>query len=418
MFQNIKVDIIYYKTATDFEMEFNLCGCCRMRLLTDKAPDRKSMVHNLARAVSRSRVIIIVGSLFGEEGVLSTVAGAIGKTLVPIDNKLYGIADNSEISVISGATPLVTPDGYFGGCIIESGPQSMILLSDSKSVRKTIMTSLIHPYIEELCATELKAKAESTTQKPQSAESSEPLAAENPAVPPVPVTVTPAAPPVPEIPVTPPVLTEPDITAGAGEITDLFSSSESTGDPKPETEEPAESKQADDIYIADEEDEDVTVEQAQPIPEPAASAASQPTEAEVKPLSSFATAEKDGVSLDGGMIFETDDYRSAARDAFVTDDEDSDFYIEPEKFRRGNARRDNELYSLNINETQHYHIDDEQPDLPRSFFRENLALIIVLLVLLLLTAVLCYCIFVVPAKSGEASAEYLKNIFNVLFGRQ
>ena len=135
MFQNIKVDIIYYKTATDFEMEFNLCGCCRMRLLTDKAPDRKSMVHNLARAVSRSRVIIIVGSLFGDEGVLSTVAGAIGKPLSPIDNKLYGISEGGEISIISGATPLVTPDGFFGGCIIESGQQSMILLSDSKSVR-------------------------------------------------------------------------------------------------------------------------------------------------------------------------------------------------------------------------------------------------------------------------------------------
>ena len=30
MFQNLKVDVIYYKTNTDFEMEFNLCGCCRM----------------------------------------------------------------------------------------------------------------------------------------------------------------------------------------------------------------------------------------------------------------------------------------------------------------------------------------------------------------------------------------------------
>ena len=38
----MKVDVIYYKTNTDFEMEFNLCGCCRMRLLTDKAPDRKT----------------------------------------------------------------------------------------------------------------------------------------------------------------------------------------------------------------------------------------------------------------------------------------------------------------------------------------------------------------------------------------
>ena len=234
MFQNIKVDIIYYKTATDFEMDFNLCGCCRMRLLTDKAPDRKSMVHNLARAVSRSRVIIIVGSLFGDEGVLSTVAGAIGKPLSPIDNKLYGISEGGEISVINGATPLVTPDGYFGGCIIESGPQSMILLSDSKSVRKTIMSTLIHPYIEELCATELKAKAENTVQKPQPAE--------------------PAAPPVPEIPVVPPTPAEPDILPAAEEITDLFSSSESAGETEPEEAEP-ESVQPEDIIIPDDEDE-------------------------------------------------------------------------------------------------------------------------------------------------------------------
>ena len=387
MFQNIKVDIIYYKTATDFEMEFNLCGCCRMRLLTDKAPDRKSMVHNLARAVSRSRVIIIVGSLFGDEGVLSTVACEIGKPLSPIDNKLYGISEGGEISVINGATPLVTPDGYFGGCIIESGPQSMILLSDSKSVRKTIMSTLIHPYIEELCATELKAKAENTVQKPQPAE--------------------PAAPPVPEIPAVPPTPAEPDILPAAEEITDLFSSSESAGETEPEEAEP-ESVQPEDIIIPDDEDEeDVTVEQAQPIPE-----------SEEKPLSSFTTAEKDGVLLDGGMIFETDDYRSAGNDAYITDDEESDFYIAPEKLRRSHTRRNNELYAPDADENRYYHIDDEQPELPRSFFKENLALIIVLAALLIITAVLSYCIFVVPAKSGVASGEYLRNIFDTLLGRQ
>lgn len=399
MFQNIKVDIIYYKTATDFEMEFNLCGCCRMRLLTDKAPDRKSMVHNLARAVSRSRVIIIVGSLFGDEGVLSTVAGAIGKPLSPIDNKLYGISEGGEISVINGATPLVTPDGYFGGCIIESGPQSMILLSDSKSVRKTIMSTLIHPYIEELCATELKAKAENTVQKPQPAE--------------------PAAPPVPEIPVVPPTPAEPDILPAAEEITDLYSSSESVAEPAPEEAEP-ESVQPEDIIIPDDEDEeDVTVEQAQPIPEPVAPSAPQPIpESEEKPLSSFTTAEKDGVLLDGGMIFETDDYRSAGNDAYITDDEESDFYIAPEKLRRSHTRRNNELYAPDADEIRHYRIDDGQPELPRSFFKENLALIIVLAALLIITAVLSYCIFVVPAKSGVASGEYLRNIFDTLLGRQ
>lgn len=398
MFQNIKVDIIYYKTATDFEMEFNLCGCCRMRLLTDKAPDRKSMVHNLARAVSRSRVIIIVGSLFGDEGVLNTVSGAIGKPLSTIDNKLYGIADGNNISVINGATPLVTPDGYFGGCIIESGPQSMILLSDSKSVRKTIMTTLIHPYIEELCATELKAKAESTAQKPQPAE--------------------PVTPPVPEIPVVPPTPAEPDILPTAEEITDLFSSSESAPEAEPETEESDNSVQTEDISISDDEDdEDVTVEQAQPIPEPAAPAAPQPTEAEGKPLTSFATAEKDGVSLDGGMIFETDDYRSAAKEAYVSDDVDSDFYIPAEKLNRI-SRRDDEPYSMNVNENMNFHADGELPEPSRSFFRENIAVIAVLILLLLITAVLCYCIFIVPSKTGVTSGDYLRNIFNVLFGKQ
>ena len=159
MFQNIKVDIIYHKSNTDFEMEFNLCGCCRMRLLTAKTPDKKTLVHSLARAVSRSRVIMIVGELFGEGSVVDIVAAATGSKTEIADNKKYGIDSNVDIKIISGSVPLVTSEGYFGGCIIEKGPQTMILLSDNKNVRKSIMHSLIHPYIEELCALDLKDKA-------------------------------------------------------------------------------------------------------------------------------------------------------------------------------------------------------------------------------------------------------------------
>ena len=96
MLQNLKVDIVYYRTNTDFELEFNLCGCCRMRLLTDKAPDRKTLVHDLARAVSRSRVIIISGNLFGEDGIMDITARAISKTLTEIDNKRYGISGGEK----------------------------------------------------------------------------------------------------------------------------------------------------------------------------------------------------------------------------------------------------------------------------------------------------------------------------------
>ncbi len=150
MIQNLKVDVIYHLTPSDFEMEFNLCGCCRMRLLNDKTNDKKSFVRALARDVARSRVIMACGPLFGADGMISIVATAIGNGLSICDNKTYGIKGDDEIHIINGSTPLVTPDGYFGGCIIESGPQTIILLTENRAFRKSILQTLIHPYIEEI----------------------------------------------------------------------------------------------------------------------------------------------------------------------------------------------------------------------------------------------------------------------------
>lgn len=150
MQQNIKVDVIYYLSPSDFEMEFNLCGCCHMRLLNEKTQDRKELVKSLAKAVSRSKIILMCGPLFDENGLINIVSTAIGRTTEVINNADYGINYDDKISVIEGSTPLVTPDGLFGGCIIESGPQAIIVLSENKSVRKTIMNNLIHQYIYEL----------------------------------------------------------------------------------------------------------------------------------------------------------------------------------------------------------------------------------------------------------------------------
>lgn len=163
MMQNIKTDIIYYKTNTDFELEFSICGCCRMRLLTDKVANTKNLIPSMARAVSRSRIILIIGNLFGDDGIISLASRAIGKKLTTINNSDFGIADNSEIKIISGSTPLVSPQGIFGGCIIESGPQTLVLLTESKSVRKSIMNTLIYPYVTELAAQLYKESAEKET---------------------------------------------------------------------------------------------------------------------------------------------------------------------------------------------------------------------------------------------------------------
>ena len=165
--QNLKLDIIYHQTPSDFELEFNLCGCCRMRLLSDKTTDKKSFIKALARDVSRSRVIIVSGPLFNDDGLINLVTRAIGSTLYLCDNKAFGIKSNEPIHIISGSTPLVTPDGYFGGCIIESGPQTIVLLTENKAFRKAIMQSLIHPYIEEISYTPTKTTIVEPVQEPE-----------------------------------------------------------------------------------------------------------------------------------------------------------------------------------------------------------------------------------------------------------
>lgn len=153
MIQNMKVEIIYYSIGSDFEMEFNLCGCCRMRLLTDKTETQVEFVKSIARAVKRSKVIFACGPLFSDKGLIATVSKATGIKTTVIDNKEYSIESEDKIEVLDGSTPLVTSDGVFGGCIIENGPQTIIILSQSKSIRKKIMKDLIYPYITKLSLT-------------------------------------------------------------------------------------------------------------------------------------------------------------------------------------------------------------------------------------------------------------------------
>ena len=161
MIQNIKVDIVYYMTATDFEFEFNLGSCCHMRILNDKVKDKKSFVNSLARAVSRSQIIISCGPLFGEDGLISMVATAINHGLETVNNRAYGLSSGDKIEIIEGSVPLVTTEGYFGGCIIESGSQTIIVLTENRTIRKSIMKTLVHPYIEEISVMQSAERAPS-----------------------------------------------------------------------------------------------------------------------------------------------------------------------------------------------------------------------------------------------------------------
>lgn len=374
MFQNLKVDIIYYSTNTDFEMEFNLCGCCRMRLLTDKASDKKTFVHELARAVSRSRVIIIAGELFGSNGIIEIASHAIGKPLADIDNKQFVISDDRQIKVINGATPLVTGDGVFGGCIIESGPQTMIFLSENRQIRKAIMNTLIHPYIEELCAIELKSKADSVSR--QASE--------------IPIIEAPAAVPQAETEELP-----------VADTADISSSSEETADeietPQSEAVQDEAAEEAEEFFTGGEEEETSV------------------------PLNSFSqqTADNGEIELSGGMIYEEDDksYNESIKESYSDSEDSTELYMEPKRIKKNDAEYFNSLYTIGSDEDSDYKTDTDNYGGRRPIFYGNLGILITAIILLVVLAVLAYCIFYVPAKNGISASAYIKETFDTLLGR-
>ena len=378
MLQNIKVDIIYYLTPTDFEMEFNLCGCCRMRLLTDKVSDRKEFIHSLSRAVSRSRVMICCGSLFGESGLINGVAAAIGKNVVKADNNAYGIKDGGDIGIIDGSMPLVTPEGIFGGCIIESGPQSIILLSESKNIRKSIMTTLIHPYIEELSISPVRASQKTEeTAEPQQTEDAVSDIVETAAAP-------------------------------------LQESEEVTEEPVLETEADTETQEQ-----PNEETEE-TVQEAVEAP----SNESEPTEIEPteenteeneevsEPEATVEIAAEDTLNMDDMLIatMENGDVEDPKTNNAPLQDvknEEFELFIEPRQVKFSKKHYYDVDYDAGADADSLFAEPDPEDMRPR--FRSPI--LVLTIILLIALGVLAYILVVIPLSRGYSFAEYIEIIF-------
>lgn len=378
MFQNIKVDIIYYKTNTDFEMEFNLSGCCRMRLLTDKAPDRKILVSQLARAVSRSRIIIMTGSLFGEQGTIKTAAIAIGKELTVVNNSQFGINGDHKIEIIKNSVPLVSTDGIFGGCIIEQGPQTLILLSENKTIRKNIMQTLIHSYIQEICAAELTEKAAEVQNVEQS-------------------------------------VTEPEVLETVEEekvdeaITD---NNQSEVAEKVEDFAPAETIFEEKEYDSDEgiliDGDSVSGDD---------------------PIMTEEDFYDEDEKLANQMVMEDADYLEEVTESKQKEiqkymDDSDELIFEPELLDGRKGKMETMEYSYMNTDADDYvtgkeafYEDEESENIPHPLrgMGLNLPITIIAIVLLIVAAILCYSIFIVPKSEGVTAAQYLKEAFDTLF---
>lgn len=401
MIQNIKIDAIYYLTNSDFEMEFNLCGCCKMRLLNDKAEDVSSLIKLLARAVSRSQVILCCGKLFEEDGLINVTSKAIKKPLTTIDNSVYGIADNNEIQIPETAVPLVNSDGCFCGCILESGPQSIILLTDNKSLRKTVMKPLIHPYIEELSLILHQSPKDDNANEN---ELTEEQAAEETA------------------------LAE-EITAEEATEENLTSAEEITLE---ETEEPEAS--SNDIEVSEEEPEAVQTEAVEEIEETAEKTESVATENEEI---NETTAEEENIEKPSKD--EAENSEAAENKEEDTSDITEIIMETKEEIKKEKSNPFEEISDINngfglylepervkFSKKSHYALDYTPSKLDETFisrdedaefeYKDNkfsLPILIIIVVLLIALAILAYALIFLPMRSGYTFSEYVRHIFSV-----
>ncbi|MBE6780239.1 MAG: hypothetical protein E7545_04590 [Ruminococcaceae bacterium] len=381
MLYNLRSDIIYYKSSSDFELEFNLCGCCRMRLLTDKPSNKKAFVHSLARAVSRSRVILIAGAIFGEENTIQIVAQALSTTTEVVDNNAYNIASDEEIEIIKGSIPLVSSDGSFGGCIIESGPQTMILLTDNKTLRKNIMSTLIHPYVSELYAAEMKSN------NGNSSETAEVVDATSESV-----SETLPTPVVDQEPVIEEDITEENLVLEASSPVI-----------------PTEEVISEDIII-----EDTLTEDEVQVSIPDINADTLYTEVSEEPSEEAVPTTE---------IFETQIILEATEEkneeSTLKEDYQNVFnnlYLEEDKPQEATLRNDNTADGYQMLYDNGDIMSDSDANNEGRTSRLNIATIIVTVILLLSIIVLCICIFSASSNEGMAPTEYIRSVWQAVFG--
>lgn len=118
-----------------------------MRIFKDKIDSAKELVNTLARDVSRSRIILIVTDLVGEKNGVEIVCSSIGYKYEPVNKEAHSIKNDENISAPAGSLPLVTKSGEYGGCILESGKQSIIIVSSDRALRHEVMRLYIHQYV-------------------------------------------------------------------------------------------------------------------------------------------------------------------------------------------------------------------------------------------------------------------------------
>ena len=159
MIPDLTLEVIYYNQPTDFKMEFELCGSCNVRFLSNTAKNRSEFLSSLGKSVIRSRAIIALGSFnpLDSEYLPKIVARAIGYALKPVDKELFKISTPGDVILPETAMPLIEASGAVAGCLLESNDQAIILLTSDRELRHKVVGDLVCPYLKDFSNKKLGA---------------------------------------------------------------------------------------------------------------------------------------------------------------------------------------------------------------------------------------------------------------------
>lgn len=148
---SVKVEFIYYRETGDPRLEFGLNGNFTTRVLSTSCEEDKEYLYALKKAVSRNTVIIVVGGFRNDGHLAKLTALAIGRKCEEYDfvGTGYGNIVGAPDLLPEKCLPLVDTNSTFAGILLESGPQSIIMLSENNPNKAFIIKEYISPYVEE-----------------------------------------------------------------------------------------------------------------------------------------------------------------------------------------------------------------------------------------------------------------------------
>lgn len=143
----LKLEFIYFREQTDARLEFGLHANYPLRTLSTKCEDFSDYLHALKKAVARNHIILVVGG-FGKHASIVEVTGcAVGRAMLPCHpaDPAQGLPEQLP----EGAVPLFDIDGTMAGVVLESGEQSILLLSERSTDRTWLVKNRLAPYLAE-----------------------------------------------------------------------------------------------------------------------------------------------------------------------------------------------------------------------------------------------------------------------------